>query len=111
MERYQRGHQQPVEGRRPAGALLVFACVVVAVAVAVWGLNAARQQRLGPPSIRVQIRRWRLKKMRCEMRTIRMSLSRRKPFCGRSTSGLALRRIRLRATRLRSGLHGPRTDR
>ena len=47
MERYQRGHQQPVEGRRPAGALLVFACVVVAVAVAVWGLNAARQQRPG----------------------------------------------------------------
>ena len=37
MERYQRGHQQPVEGRRPVGALLVFACVVVAVAVAVWG--------------------------------------------------------------------------
>ena len=47
MERYQRGHQQPVEGARPVGALLVLACVVVAVAVAVWGLNAARQQRLG----------------------------------------------------------------
>ena len=44
------------------------------------------------------------------MRTIRMSLSRRKPFCGRSTSGLALRRIRLRTTRLRSGLHGPMTE-
>ena len=47
MERYQRGHQQPVEGARPVGALLVLACAVVAVAVAVWGLNAARQQRLG----------------------------------------------------------------
>ena len=46
MERYQRGHQQPVEGARPAGALLVLACAVVAVAVAVWGLNVARQQRL-----------------------------------------------------------------
>lgn len=47
MERYQRGHQQPVEGARPVGALLVLACAVVAVAVAVWGLNTARQQRLG----------------------------------------------------------------
>ncbi len=47
MERYQRGHQQPVEGAHPVGALLVLACAVVAVAVAVWGLNAARQQRLG----------------------------------------------------------------
>ena len=47
MERYQRGHQQPVEGARPVGALLVLACAVVAVAVAVWGLNAVRQQRLG----------------------------------------------------------------
>lgn len=47
MERYQRGHQQPVEGARPVGTLLVLACAVVAVAVAVWGLNAARQQRLG----------------------------------------------------------------
>ena len=111
MERYQRGHQQPVEGERPIGVLLVFACLTVAIAAVLWGLNAARQQRLGPPSIRAQIRRWRLKKMRCEMRTIRMSLSRRKPFCGRSTSGLALRRIHLRTTRLRSGLHGPRTDR
>lgn len=46
MERYQRGHQQPVGGARPVGALLVLACAVVAVA-AVWGLNAARQQRLG----------------------------------------------------------------
>ena len=35
MERYQRGHQQPVEGARPVGALLVLACAVVAVAVAV----------------------------------------------------------------------------
>lgn len=47
MERYQRGHQQPVEGARPVGALLVLACAVVAVTVAVWGLNTARQQRLG----------------------------------------------------------------
>lgn len=47
MERYQRGHQQPVEGGRPAGALLVLACVFMAIAAAVWGLNAARQQRLG----------------------------------------------------------------
>lgn len=39
MERYQRGHQQPVEGVRPVGALLVLACAVVAVAVAVWGLT------------------------------------------------------------------------
>ena len=46
MERYQRGHQQPVEDGRPAGALLVLACAVVAIAVAVWGLSAARQQRL-----------------------------------------------------------------
>lgn len=46
MERYQRGHQQPVGNGRPAGALLVLACAVVAVAVAVWGLGAARQQRL-----------------------------------------------------------------
>ena len=27
MERYQRGHQQPVEGERPIGVLLVFACL------------------------------------------------------------------------------------
>ena len=33
MERYQRGHQQPVEGERPIGVLLVFACL----AVASWG--------------------------------------------------------------------------
>ena len=47
MERYQRGHQQPVGDGRPVGALLVFACLIVAiVAVAVWGLNAVRQQRL-----------------------------------------------------------------
>lgn len=46
MERYQRGHQQPVDGRRPVGTLLVLACAVVAMAAAVWGLSAARQQRL-----------------------------------------------------------------
>lgn len=46
MERYQRGHQQPVKGARPTGALLVLVCAVVAMAAAVWGLNAARQQRL-----------------------------------------------------------------
>ena len=28
MERYQRGHQQPVEGARPVGTLLVLACAV-----------------------------------------------------------------------------------
>lgn len=111
MERYQRGHQQLVEGERPIGVLLVVACLTVAIAAVLWGLTPRGSSVLGPPLIRAQIRRWRLKKMRCEMRTIRMSLSRRKPFCGRSTSGLALRRIRLRATRLRSGLHGPRTDR
>ena len=55
MERYQRGHQQPVEGERPIGVLLVFACVVVAVAVAVWGLNAARQQRPGANAIAVRL--------------------------------------------------------
>ena len=47
MERYQRGHQQPVEGERPIGVLLVFACLVVAIAAVLWGLNAARQQRPG----------------------------------------------------------------
>lgn len=46
MERYQRGHQQPVKGVRLTGALLVLACAVVAMAAAVWGLNAVRQQRL-----------------------------------------------------------------
>ena len=44
MERYQRGHQQPVEGERPIGVLLVFACLTVAIAAVLWGLNAARQQ-------------------------------------------------------------------
>ena len=43
----QRGHQQPVEGERPIGVLLVFACLTVAIAVVLWGLNAARQQRPG----------------------------------------------------------------
>ena len=47
MERYQRGHQQPVENGRFVWLPLVLACAVVAVAVAVWGLNAARQQRSG----------------------------------------------------------------
>ena len=45
MERYQRGHQQSVEGERPIGVLLVFACLTVAIAAVLWGLNAARQQR------------------------------------------------------------------
>ena len=111
MERYQRGHQQPVEGERPVGVLLVFACLTVAIAAVLWGLNAARQQRPGTASDLGSDSAVASQKMRCEMRTIRMSLSRRKPFCGRSTSGLALRRIRLGATRLWSGLHGPRTDR
>ena len=47
MERYQRGHQQPVENGRLVCLPLVLACAVVAVAVAVWGLNAVRQQRSG----------------------------------------------------------------
>ena len=47
MERYQRGYQQPVEDGRPVGALLVFACLVVAIAAVLWGVNAARQQRSG----------------------------------------------------------------
>ena len=34
MERYQRGHQQPVEDGLPAGVLLVFACLVVSMAAA-----------------------------------------------------------------------------
>ena len=78
MERYQRGHQQPVEGERPIGVLLVFACLTVAIAAVLWGLNAARQQRpwtasdLGSDSAVAST-----KKMRCEMQTIRMSLSRR----------------------------------
>ena len=41
----QRGHQQPVVGGRPVGALLVCACLTVAIAVARWGLGVARQQR------------------------------------------------------------------
>ena len=45
MERDQRRHQQPVEGRRPVGSLLVCACLTVAIAVALWGLGVARQQR------------------------------------------------------------------
>ena len=43
----QRGHQQPVEGERSIGVLLVFACLIVAMAAVLWGLNAARQQRPG----------------------------------------------------------------
>lgn len=46
----QRGHQQPVEGERPIGVLLVFACLTVAIAAVLWGLNAARQQRPGTAS-------------------------------------------------------------
>ena len=45
MERDQRRHQQPVGGRRPVGSLLVCACLTVAIAVALWGLGVARQQR------------------------------------------------------------------
>lgn len=47
MERDQRRHQQPVAGGRPIGALLVFACLTVAIAAALWGFYIARQQRLG----------------------------------------------------------------
>ena len=43
----QRGYQQPVAGGRPIGALLVFACLTVAIAAALWGLYIARQQRPG----------------------------------------------------------------
>ena len=43
----QRGHQQPVAGGRPIGALLVFACLTVAIAAALWGFYIARQQRPG----------------------------------------------------------------
>ena len=43
----QRGHQQPVVGGRPVGALLVCACLTVAIAVALWGFYIARQQRPG----------------------------------------------------------------
>ena len=50
MERYQRGHQQPVDDGRPVGVLLVFACLTVAIAAVLWGLNAARQQRPGTAS-------------------------------------------------------------
>ena len=46
----QRGHQQPVEGERLIGVLLVFACLTVAIAAVLWGLNAARQQRPGAAS-------------------------------------------------------------
>lgn len=43
MERDQRRHQQPVGQGRHAGSLLVLACLVVAVAAAVWGLSAAHR--------------------------------------------------------------------
>lgn len=46
----QRGHQQPVEGERPIGVLLVVACLTVAIAAVLWGLNVARQQRPGTAS-------------------------------------------------------------
>ena len=47
MERDQRRHQQPVAGGRPIGVLLVFACLTVAIAAALWGFYIARQQRPG----------------------------------------------------------------
>lgn len=47
MERDQRRHQQPVGGRRPVGSPLVLVCLLVAIAVTLWGLGAARQQRPG----------------------------------------------------------------
>lgn len=43
MERDQRRHQQSVGHGRPVGSLLVFACLIVAIAAVVWGLNAARR--------------------------------------------------------------------
>ena len=104
MERYQRGHQQPVEGERPIGVLLVFACLTVAIAAVLWGLNAARQQRPGTASDLGSDSA--VASQKDEMRDADDS-----DVAVTATSGLALRRIRLRATRLRSGLHGPRTDR
>ena len=110
MERYQRGHQQPVEGERPIGVLLVFACLTVAIAAVLWGLNAARQQRPGAAFDSGSDSA--VASQKDETRDADdWDVARRKPFCGRSTSGLALRRIRLGTTRLRSGLHGLRTDR
>ena len=47
MERDQRRHQQPVEGGHSVGVLLVLACLIVAIAATLWGLNAVRQQRSG----------------------------------------------------------------
>lgn len=47
MERDQRRHQQPVGGRRPVGSPLVLVCLLVAIAVTLWGLGVARQQRPG----------------------------------------------------------------
>lgn len=47
MERYQRGHQQPVDDGRPVGTLLVLTCLVVSMVAVLWGVNAARQQRSG----------------------------------------------------------------
>lgn len=44
MERDQRRHQQPVGGRRPVGSPLVLVCLLVAIAVTLWGLGVARQQ-------------------------------------------------------------------
>ena len=45
MERDQRRHQQPVGGRRPVVSPLVLVCLLVAIAVTLWGLGVARQQR------------------------------------------------------------------
>lgn len=107
----QRGHQQPVEGERHIGVLLVFACLIVAIAAVLWGLNAARQQRPGAAFDSGSDSAVASQKDETRDADDSDVAVMRKPFCGRSTSGLPLRRIRLRATRLRSGLHGPRTDR
>lgn len=107
----QRGHQQPVEGERPIGVLLVFACLTVAIAAVLWGLNAARQQRPGAAfdsgsdsavaSQKDEMRDADDSDVAVTAQTFLRTLDKRS----------ALRRIRLRTTRLRSGLHGPRTDR
>ncbi len=111
MERYQRGHQQPVEGERPVGVLLVFACLTVAIAAVLWGLNAARQQRPGTASDlgsdsavasqKDEMRDADDSDVAVTAQTFLRTLDKRS---GTATDSPG-------ATRLRYGLHGPRTDR
>ena len=51
MERDQRRHQQPVGGRRPVGSPLVLACLLVAIAVTLWGLDAAADLGSGSAAV------------------------------------------------------------